>query len=397
MCSCPLPETTDLAVVGASPAGLAAVRAAASRGLDVLLLEAGRIGEPEPPAVVGFDSAWPEAVDPPSETRRTRFAEVLLTSPGGHSLTVEAPGRIVHRTRLDRWLADRARQAGAHVVTDLGPCTVEAAGRLNHAKGVTEAEVVVFADGPRSIARELIDPVHEPEHLVWGVTHEVPLPEAPTSLEITVGSHAPGGRTQILPIGPSTAWHWTFARRSREEAIQLADRALEAAADRHGWPRAAVEEAARRHVAPDPVFQRPRRLATDRTLVAGGAGGLGGLEAGLASGLLAGEAAAGAVADGRTDRTALAGYEQACLERFSPALEGLAELMQIAERTPDAVFDALFRPWNGSRVRLDRVAGLGLSDALLRLRALARLVRRSPTRTVGSLAGAAVASLSALS
>lgn len=397
MLVCLVQETVDVAVVGASPAGLSAAQAAASRGLEVVLLEAGGIGEPEPPAVVGFDHAWPDGLELPSRVLRTRFDWVRLSSPGGHGLQVHAPGRIVHRTRLDRWLAERARRAGVEVVTELGLCQVEQPGRISHARGRTDARVVVFADGPRSIAGALLDPVCSPDRLVWGVTHELDLPTPPAELEITIGSHAPGGRTQVLPIGASTVWHWTFARRPREKALELADRALEIAADRHGWPQASLEEAVRRHVAPDPVFQHPGRLADDRTLVAGGAGGLGGLEAGLASGTLAGQAASRAIERDQVGRDALAGYEQACLERFGPAYEGLAQLMRVAERTPDAVFDALIRPWEDSPIHVDGVAGLALDDPFTRMRTLAGIVQRSPVRAVGSLAGAAVACLSPFS
>lgn len=393
----PPPEQADLAVVGASPAGLSAAHAAAIEGLDVVLLEAARVGDPEPPAVVGFDHAWPPTIQAPAHTRRSRFEQVRLASPAGHAIAVDAPGRIVDRKRFDRWLAKRARKAGAQVFSEVGSCSVRSPGRLSHPEGALEADVVVFADGARSIAAELVDPVVEPDRLVWGVTHEVPVDDLPQALEVTVGSHAPGGRTQVLPVDASTVWHWTFAQRSRDEVVELADQALEAAIERHGWPDRLLDEAVRRHVAPDPVFQRPGTLAADRTLVAGGAGGLGGLEAGLASGRLAGLTAARAIEQGRVDREALAGYEQACRDRFVPAYEGLAQLMRVAQRTPDEVLDALVKPWAGQQVDLERVAGLGLADPSSRLRTLAGLLELWPTRTAGSLAGAAVAAWAAIS
>lgn len=393
-----MPETRapDVAVVGASPAGLAAARAAGQAGAETLLVEAGRIGHPEPPAVVGFDHLWPGQLSPPIDAVRGRFEGIRLASPGGHELDVQAPGRIVDRSRLDRWLAQRARSAGARVLEDTGPVQVEAPGVLVRDQARLEADVVVFADGARSIARALVDPVRAPEELVWGVTHEVRVPVSEDRLPITVGSHAPGGRTQIVPLDGARAWHWTFARRPREEAIALADAALERAARRRGWPDAAVEDAERLHVAPDPVFQRPGTLAADRTLVTGGAAGLGGLEVGLAAGHRAGSTAASAVADGPAAREDLAAYERHCRARFAPAYRGLAELMSLAERAPDAVLDALARPWDGQKIPLDRLAGLGVADAATRASTMAALVRRWPTRAAGSLAGAASASLASL-
>lgn len=381
------PRRTQVAVVGASPSGLAAAERAAREGADVRLVEAGRVGHPEPPAVVGFDHVWPATVDPPEAAIRGRFGGVELTSPGGHTLTVEAPGRIVDRTVLDRWLADRVREAGAHVEIETGPWQVDGPGRLVQADRALEADVVVFADGARSIAREIVDPIQEPDQLVWGVTHEIPIRSASDRLPIRVGDHAPGGRTQTVPIDDETTWHWTFAHRPRRETVEIAERAVRAEADRRGWSNAVVEGIERRHVAPDPVFQRPGTLAADRTLVAGGAAGLGGLEVGLAAGSIAGRVAARAIAGGRASRADLIEHERICHERFSPAYRGLADLMTVAERVPDGLIDALAAPWNGQRVELDRVAGLALDDIGSRARSLAGIAARSPGRATRSLVG----------
>lgn len=381
------PRRTQVAVVGASPSGLVAAERAAREGADVLLVEAGRVGHPEPPAVVGFDHVWPNTVDPPGAAIRGRFHGVELTSPGGHTLTVQAPGRIVDRTVLDEWLAERAREAGADVETEAGPWQVDGPGRLVQADRALEADVVVFADGARSIAREIVDPVQEPDQLVWGVTHEIPVRSSPDRLPIRVGDHAPGGRTQTVPIDDETTWHWTFARRPRRETIEIAERSVRAEADRRGWSNATVESIERRHVAPDPVFQRPGTLAADRTLVAGGAAGLGGLEVGLAAGSIAGRVAAQAAVGGRAGRADLVEHERICHERFSPAYRGLADLMTVAERVPDGLIDALAAPWDGQRVDLDRVAGLALDDLRSRARSLAGIAVRSPGRATRSLVG----------
>lgn len=385
------PGRTQVAVVGASPSGLAAAERAAREGADVRLVEAGRVGYPEPPAVVGFDHVWPETVDSPQAAIRGRFDGIQLTSPGWYTLNVEAPGRIVDRTVLDRWLADRARKAGARVEPETGPWAVDGPGRLVQAGRTLEADVVVFADGARSIAREIVDPVQEPDQLVWGVTHEIPVRSTPDRLPIRVGDHAPGGRTQTVPIEDETTWHWTFARRPRRETIEVAERAVRAEADRRGWSNAPVEGIERRHVAPDPVFQRPGTLAADRTLVTGGAAGLGGLEVGLAAGSIAGRVAARAAGGPRASRADLVEYERICHERFSPAYRGLADLMTVAERMPDALIDALAAPWDGQRVDLDRVAGLALDDIGSRARSLAGIAARSPGRATRSLVGGLLA------
>lgn len=365
-------EQRTLAVVGASPAGIAAAHAAASRGLDTLLLEADAVGRPEPPAVVGFERVWPDPWSPPAKALRSRFQAVELTLPGDHAIEVHAPGRVVDRVRLDRWALDRARSAGAEVRTETGPWEVRGPGELAGPAGEVEAEVVVFADGAGSIASAIVDPVEAPEHLVWGITHEVDVDTRGGPLPLRVGDHAPGGRTQIVPIDEDKSWHWTFVRRDRERALELAGEALAATARRRGWPQPILDDARRLHVAPDPTLQRPARLAGPRTLVTGGAGGLGGLEVGLASGQLAGEAAAGAVLAEGPPEPRLEAYAERCRERWAPAYRGLERLFALAERTPDRLLGALAKPQAGRELELEELDGL-LADGATRWSRLAAL------------------------
>lgn len=348
----------DVAVVGASPAGLAAAHASAAQGLDTLLLEAGEIGHPEPPAVVGFQALWPEAWRPPEEAIRYRFPGVELTFPGDNEVRVEAGGRIVDRTEFDRWAAERARRAGAEVRSQTGPWEVREPGCLHGPAGEVRAAVVVFADGGQSIANAIVDPVEAPERLVWGVTHELDVSVRPQRLPIRVDEHAPGGRTQLVPIDGETTWHWTFSRRPREEAVRRAEASLQATARRRGWPEDVLEGAHQRHVAPDPVLQRPARLAGPRTLVAGGAGGLGGLEVGLASGRSAGQAAARALRGEAPARRALEAYAEDCRRRFGPAYRGLDRLFRLSERLPDAVLSVLAQPQAGRVFEVEDLAEL---------------------------------------
>jgi flavin-dependent dehydrogenase len=383
------PTACDVAIVGASPAGLAAAHACASDGLDTILVEAGEIGRPEPPAVVGFDRLWPQTWAPPDGARRSTFEEVTVTMPGGHPITVQAPGIIVDRTRFDRWGADRARSTGAEVHEETGPWEVLGPGRLAGPAGEVAAEVVVFADGADSIASAIVDPVEAPEHRVWGITHEIDVDAREGPLAIGVGDQAPGGRTQVVPLDETTAWHWTFVRRERSQAIEQAEQALAATAERRGWSPSVVDEAQRRHVAPDPTLQRPARLAGPRTLVAGGAGGLGGLEVGLATGRSAGQAAVEAVLGDEAPQPTLERYAERCRQRYAPAYRGLDRLFRWADRTPDEVLAALARPQTGRELALDEVAGL-VGDGRERWSTLAAL-------TVGGLAERARSQLVSLS
>ena len=143
----------DLAIVGASFAGLACARAAAARGLRTVVLER----KPDPGAWVHTTGILVkeagEVWDPPlrrvRKIRRVRlyapsFAHVDLVSPGYHFLATDTAGLL-------RWWADEARDAGARIVlrTPVRAVAVAEQGQGYELAG-HRARVVVGADGPRS-------------------------------------------------------------------------------------------------------------------------------------------------------------------------------------------------------------------------------------------------------
>jgi flavin-dependent dehydrogenase len=109
----------DLTIIGASFAGLAAARTAASRGLSTVVIEA----KPEVGARVTTSGILVrEAIDeidiPHHLTRRV--PGVRLYSPSLKSVDLFSPGYAFFTTRtpdLLRWMAHEARNAGARVLT----------------------------------------------------------------------------------------------------------------------------------------------------------------------------------------------------------------------------------------------------------------------------------------
>lgn len=133
--------TYDLAVVGASFAGLACAEAAAARGLSVAVFDR----KPEP-------GAWPhttgllvkevaDALDPPKSMTR-RIGGVRLYAPNLRYVDLESPGYFFLATdtpALMRWLAHRAEGAGAELRFSTKVRSLNLGARW-----------VVGADGPRS-------------------------------------------------------------------------------------------------------------------------------------------------------------------------------------------------------------------------------------------------------
>jgi digeranylgeranylglycerophospholipid reductase len=143
----------DLLIIGASFAGLAAAKTAACRGLRVAVLDAKR----EPGARVHTTGILVreaiEEIDIPSRLTR-RIPGVRLYAPNLRSADLFSPGYAFFTTRtaeLLRWMADEARQAGAHILCGLrfdGAARVDGMICLHNVD--LRARYLIGADGARS-------------------------------------------------------------------------------------------------------------------------------------------------------------------------------------------------------------------------------------------------------
>ena len=112
----------DMIVVGGGPSGLITARRVAAAGHRVLVLEEHEtIGEPDHCAgllsVSGLDSL---GLRPPEDVVQNHVVGARIFSPSGHHIYVERGQRealVVDRRQFDRWLANRALDAGANIMT----------------------------------------------------------------------------------------------------------------------------------------------------------------------------------------------------------------------------------------------------------------------------------------
>lgn len=334
----------EVAVLGASAAGLATAIAAAEAGTSVALLkEKAQIGTPPAPAAIGFDFLWPAAIDRPAASVRRRLPGVRLRAATGRGPLVDAPLTVFDRTRLDRALADRAEAAGVQVRTGVDRCRHVSPGRLSWPGGEVDARVVVFADGPFSLARQHLRAHRDPAQLRWGAVLEG-AGDAGDRIAITLGHHARGGRSQLNPVDPGRWTHWTFYRGSPEEAEARARAAFAVDARLHGWKEPAARFVG---VAADPVFVMPGELARGRIAAVGGAAGQGGLEVGLASGLMAGEAAA---REARGERGVLKAYERRWRAKYAAGYRRLRSVTDLLSRLDDRAMDVVLGRLDGRAV-----------------------------------------------
>lgn len=328
----------DVAVVGASAAGLAATLAAARLGAEVTLYESRSVlGVPAAPAIVGFDFLWPAAIDRPKRAVRRRLAGMHLRASDGRGPLVDAPLTLFDRQELDQHLAAEAQKSGARIETGAA-IDVEALW--------ARAKVVVFADGARSQASRYLRPTRDPAGLAWGGILEFEAAGDADRLLLTFGPHAPRGRSQLNPLGDGRWSHWTFFRGDPADAEAIGRRAFALDAALHGWK---VADARFVGVAPDSAYTLPGQLAAPGLLVAGGAAGQGGLEVGLASGWLAGETAARVARGEAMERD----YERAWRTRYQHGHARLRRAADALARLTDAETRALFGAWDGARLTPD--------------------------------------------
>ena len=147
----------DLVIVGASFAGLAAARTAASRGLSTVVIEA----KPEVGTRVNTSGILVreaiDEIDIPHDLTR-RVPGVRLYSPSLKRVDLFSPGYAFFTTRtpdLLRWMAREARDAGAHVLTATRFDGAHRDGHLLHLSGIDiSARYLIGADGLHSRVAE---------------------------------------------------------------------------------------------------------------------------------------------------------------------------------------------------------------------------------------------------
>jgi len=354
--------TFDAIVVGAGPAGSAAALALARAGHSVLLLERGAF--PGAKNVYGgviygrvLDQVlprWWEEV--PVQRWVVRRATMVLT--GTQALTIDfrseawgsAPynGMTAYRADFDRWLAGKAVEAGARLVTSTVATDLlrDESGRVvgvrvDRPDGDLSARVVIACDGVNSLLarRAGFVPPAAAAHHALGVKEVLRLPREVIderfglrgnegmNIEILGGTAgiAGGGflHTNIdtVTLGVVLSLPQLAASGTRPEAV-IAELKAHTAIARYLRGATVAEYSA--HLIPEAGYDAMPALHHDGLLLAGDAAGmtlaagiwLEGVNFAIGAGLAAGGAAARAIEAGNTSARGLAGYRQALEANF---------------------------------------------------------------------------------
>jgi len=360
----------DVIIVGAGPAGSATAKAAAKRGLEVLLVERElEIGVPDKcgeylpsidemkrltPRVEGLD----EFFDPPSSCIVNRTKHVKFVFPNNVEHSVPFKGVVVDRKLFDKHLANEAARAGAQIAPFTSALSlIESGVRVRGSEGTFDlrSKVVVGADGAHSlIARQSGLPVSkDPLDYAVGYQYEmVGVDHDPEYVDMYLGEDiAPGTYAWIIPKGEDVANVGTGARTPfMEKGVSIRD-----------YQRRFVNE----HIVSSkkllkatptavkagyiPVGGPLDRTSTGKVLVVGDAGGhtiptVGG---GVPPGMIVGRIAGNAVADNILEGKPLNGFDDAWKNAVGDTLFNSLRLRRMS--------DVIFR----NRRMIDTVTKLG--------------------------------------
>jgi electron transfer flavoprotein-quinone oxidoreductase len=352
----------DVVVVGAGPAGSCAAIVLARAGKRVVLLERGPF--PGSKNMYGgvvypriLDALIPEWwLEAPIQRWVTRRQTMIMTDT--KALTIdfrsqawaEPPynGATAFRPDFDKWLADKAVEAGAELIcnTTVTGLLHDAAGKVSgvvtdRPDGELTASVVIACDGVNSfLAKEagLYGP-QDADHYTLGVKESIALPKEViderfnvrdrdgVDIEIIGGTGAVNGGAFVytnldtLAVGVVLKLPKLAAQRRRPEEIIATLKAHPAIAPLVEGGEVKEYSA---HLIPEAGLAMIPQLAGDGLLVAGDAAALclaagiwlEGVNFAMASGIAAGEAAGEALSAGNTSRVGLAGYERRLTDSF---------------------------------------------------------------------------------
>ena len=339
------PLAIDVLVVGAGPAGAAAARAAAGKGLTVVCIDRR--------AEVGLPVQCAEFVPMPllrtvheTDSRVQDVAGMLTVLPSGLQHHSVFPGIMIDRARFDQGLVKLAQAAGARLETRCQFLAWD--GEVARLRRGTEEEftvrprLLIGADGPHSPVAEAMGLPHQ--QVVYTRQYTVPLLRPYADTDIFLSDAFPGGYGWLFPRGP-VANLGLGADRCFEDNLKLPLEQLH----RQMVARGIIGEAILGRTGGAIPVGGIRRMVQGNVLLAGDAAGLthpitgAGIPAAVISGEGAGLAAAAYLAD---EVDALESYAEDMQDQFGPALARAVQRRKSLEavwRQPAAQEDRVMR------------------------------------------------------
>lgn len=346
----PLRPHYDIIVIGAGPAGSLAATAAAEAGVRVLLLEKRQeIGSPVRCAEGVAREALQTFCEPDPRWTATvvERAQVTVLGAGApmHLSAEGGKGYILERRLFDRFLAERAAQAGAHVRVKTPALGLIVEGtRVAGVRALVDgreqsigASVVIGADGVESWVGRwagLIGPTLLQRHMTCAQYLLAGIDIDAHCLQYWISNeHAPGGYVWVFPKGQGKANVGLGIQADciREAPAAALNRFIESRPELAcGSPVTLIAGAV-------PIGPSPDHLVGNGVMLIGDAASQvdpltgGGIIPAMTAGQLAGQTAAAAIHAGRPDRAHLEEYER--VWRTGPG-RALARNQRLLQRFP---------------------------------------------------------------
>ncbi|MDR7418122.1 MAG: NAD(P)/FAD-dependent oxidoreductase [Armatimonadota bacterium] len=353
--------TCDVLVVGAGPAGSMAARTTASLGLRTALLEE----HPEvgcPTHCTGKLSVHAfRRFALPASLIQSALSAAALYAPDGTVARVRratVDSYVVDRDPFDRYLADRASQAGAEVITGARARTVAREhGRLHvdadrrGARTRFTASLVIDAEGANPVLPPQLG-IAPRRTLVHGLQYEVEGVdlEADDAPALYFGREvAPGFFAWLMPVGPDRGRLGLAVdpRQTDRPPVYFLERLM--ATHPAVTPRVRRARIVRKLAGRIPILGLRRPTWTDGMLVIGDAAGQvkatsgGGIYFSMLAGELAGRAAAAFLAGGPHARGALPAYEADWQDAFGREVRFTTVVRQALNRLSDRHINTVIR------------------------------------------------------
>jgi len=318
-------EKTDIAVIGASPAGMMAARYAALGGAKVTLFEKKEvIGENAHPAnsfFKGMINLTGEKVDPSYVVHKIKGMK--LVSPCGHTIKVKTPGYAIDKSKFDKFYEKKVIAAGVNVQTgteivdvsrkDSGVVLKAAPIAGSEEKNKIKAKIVIIADGILSKNVKALDlnTIKHPEDIAWGTELTIKSPGIGVSeyAEYYVGSHAPGWKSSYLPRGNDEASIGIYVRHYGKDVSAFLNPWVERFKKAKGIKDNEFEILESKS-AGDPIVTIPNKTYASNVMVVGGAAGQSGIGYAMHAGRIAGEVGTLAVAKADYSERMLSQYRR---------------------------------------------------------------------------------------
>ena len=335
---------TDIAVIGASPAGLMAARYAALGGAKVTLFEKKEtIGENPHPAnsfFKGMMDITGEKADPSYIVHTIKGMK--LFSPAGHKIKVKTHGYAIDKSKFDQFYEKKALSEGVNIETgtevvslrrkDSGILLKTVSGNHENESENHEnesenhesesenhesesksmkAKIVIIADGIQSKSARMLGlkTMKYPEDIAWGTELTVKAPGIGESgfAEYFVGSHAPGWKSSYLPRGGDIASIGVYVRHYGQNISSFSDAWVSRFKEIKNIADGEFEILDSKS-AGDPIVTIPHQTYAGNVMVVGGAAGQSGIGYAMHAGQIAGKIGAAAIAKGDYSERALSQY-----------------------------------------------------------------------------------------